>query len=161
MDLFNYNTNKRKFEKSKEQEENVKRKNIENDQSIGCFRRCCTRRKHDITSIQKEKRIKISNENINQPLKVNLPIETVSKMPMTHLKRSPLYNQSKFCPKSYYDSCIECTVQYGPDVWENIPKNSNKQLYDNNKVKLRFFVSVIHIICPFSSPRQSIDLIHF
>jgi hypothetical protein len=126
MDLYSYNTNKkRKFSQSKEREENLKRKTNKNEESIGCFRRCCTRKKHELISIQKEKIIKISsekipleNENINQSLKADVPIQTVSiekvsNVPMTSLKRSPLYHESTFSQttsESYYDPCIECTV---------------------------------------------------
>jgi hypothetical protein len=141
MDSYNHNNanKKRKFSTSKEREEDLKR---QNKKSIGCFGRCCTRRKHDITA--KENILKTSvgkipleNDNINQ--------ESVSNVPMTRLTRSPLYNQSRFCQnalQAYYDPCIECVVQDGPDIWENIPKNfqnPSKQLYDNNKVKLGMY----------------------
>jgi hypothetical protein len=143
MNLSNYNINKRKLSKSNEQKDNFKKINIQNDQSISCFRRCYTRKKYQLKPIQQEKIIKTSSENIHQLLKADLS--------MTYLKRSPLFNETRFCQKIfelYNDPCIECTVQYGPDTWENIPKKSNKQFYDNNKVKLRFFFAfVIHIIC--------------
>src|ERR1700728_2265369 len=97
MDLYNYNkNNKRKFSKSIEQEENLKRKNTKNNQSIGCFKRCCTRKKqHEITSI----------ENLPlESLKPSLPIqstsiENISNGIMTNLKRSLLYNETAFCQK--------------------------------------------------------------
>ncbi|CAF4338982.1 unnamed protein product, partial [Adineta steineri] len=63
--------------------------------------------------------------------------EQVVSMP--YLTRSPLYNETTFCLKtteSFYDPCIECTVQYGPDIYENLPRNFqsiNKELNDSNK----------------------------
>lgn len=113
MDLFNRNTNKRKFNKS-------------NEQSIGCFKRCCTRKKHEITTIQNEAIIKTDSESINQPL--------ADEAVLNILKGSSLHNEWD------YDPCIKYNVQYGPDIWENIPKDSNKKLYDDNKVKSRVFV---------------------
>jgi hypothetical protein len=144
MDSYNHNNanKKRKFSTSKEREEDLNR---QNKKSIGCFGRCCTRKKHDITAIKTKEnilttsvgKIPLGNDNLNQ--------ESVSNVPMTRLTRSPLYNQSRFCQnalQAYYDPCIECVVQDGPDIWENIPKNfqnSSRQLYDNNKVKLGMY----------------------
>jgi hypothetical protein len=109
MDLYNRNgNNKRKFSSSIERDDQSKRKN---NQSMGCFRRCCTRKKHQITPNQKEKINKISNVSI------------------THLARSPLFHETTFCQKvseSYDDPCLAFCVQYGPDTWENILKYSNK-----------------------------------
>ena len=115
MDLYNQNgNNKRKFSQSVERDEQSKKKT---NQSIGCFRRCCTRKKqHQITS----------------------------NAPITRWTRSPVYHETTFCQKrseSYEDPCLECCVQYGPDIWENIyPKN---RLYDNQEVDLLFVVADI------------------
>jgi hypothetical protein len=127
---MDHNANKkRKLSQSKEYEGDFKRKRSLNGQSTSCFGRCCTRKKHDrIISIKKEKIPKTS-------------VEKNPNLSMRQLTQSPLYNESTFCQKaleSYYDPCIQCNVQYGPDVWENIPKsiqNSHKQLYDQNQVK--------------------------
>lgn len=82
MNLFNRNTNKRKL----------------NKQKIGCFKRYCTRKKH---------------ENM-----------------LKSLKQSTLNNES------YYDPCIQYDVQYGPNTWEDIGRDSNRKFYDDkNQVK--------------------------
>lgn len=104
MDLFNQNENhKRKLSQSIEREQNWK---IENEQSVGCFSRCCKRKKRQIISDQNEKRKKIS-------------------IPMPHLTRSPFFTETTFCQLDD-DPCLQCDVQYGPDIWENTPKCSHK-----------------------------------
>ncbi|UJR25804.1 hypothetical protein I4U23_007154 [Adineta vaga] len=136
MEFFNQNANrKRKLSQSKEQEESLKRKDTK---SVGCFGRCCSRKDQNIPSEQKEK-IPLKNDFINQQLRTVSGVgNKISSIPITHLSRSPLYNESKFCQKtleSYHDPCIEWAVQNEPDVWENIPKNtqnSSEQLRDTN-----------------------------
>jgi hypothetical protein len=79
MDFYNYNgNNKRKFSKSIEQEENSKRKNIQNDEAVSCFRRCCTRKKYEITSINKEKIVRTSVEK--NPLKTSLSPMSIDRL---------------------------------------------------------------------------------
>ncbi|CAF1035225.1 unnamed protein product [Rotaria sordida] len=152
MDSYKHHENKkRKLSKSKEHDKHLKRKDNKNDKLTSWFRQCCHSRKHHIKSMKNDKiletsmkKISLENENINIQLKSNLPIQSVSNekisnIQMTHLKRLPLYNESMIYQKifeSYDDSCIECTVQYGPDSWEDIHENfqnSHQQLYDNNK----------------------------
>ncbi len=152
---MDHNVNKkRKLSQSKEYEGDFKRKTIANEKSTSCFGRCCSRKKHHSTSIKK---IPLEKENINHQLKQILPIqstsmEKVSNIPMRQLTQSPLYNESIFCPKTlelYEDPCIECKVQYGPDIWENIPEkiqHSRKQLYDNNKVDHIFVIRYFDIL---------------
>ncbi|CAF2511679.1 unnamed protein product [Rotaria sp. Silwood2] len=153
MDLYKHHANKkRKLSKSKEHEKDLKRKdNKNNDKSTSWFGQCCSSRKHNTTPIKNDKifetsmkKIPLEHENINIQLKPNLSIqstsnEKVSNIQMTYVKRSSSYNEFTLCQKafeSYNDVCIECTVQYGPDSWEDIHEsfqNSNRQLYDNNK----------------------------
>ena len=161
---MDHNVNKkRKLSQSKEYERDFKRKSTANEKSTSCFGRCCSRKKHPITSIKK---IPLEKENINHQLKQILPIQSasmrkVSNIPMRQLTQSPLYNEPIFCQKtleSYEDPCIECKVQYGPDIWENIPENiqhSRKQLYDNNQVdhiKIHFWY--ILLPCKSSDSQQ-------
>jgi hypothetical protein len=153
MDVYNQQNNyktikKRKVSQSNEQERNVKRQNIQNEKSPGCFGKWRTKKKETINTRKSSSKKKlINNENINQKLKPTLPLksvptEKVSNAPMTCLQRSPLYNEYPFCQKSLessYDPCIDCNVQYGPDTWENIPKNFqnlSKSMFDNNEVKV-------------------------
>ncbi|CAF3328412.1 unnamed protein product [Rotaria sp. Silwood1] len=152
MDLYKHHTNKkRKLDKSKKNEKNLKKKDNKNENSTSWFGPCCTRRKHHVTSIKNDKtletsmnKISLENKKIDIQLKSNLPIQSlsndkVSNIQMTYFKRSPLYNESTFCQKafeSFDDSCIKCTVQYGPDLYEDIHRNFQNlknQLCDNNK----------------------------
>ncbi|CAM4881835.1 unnamed protein product [Rotaria socialis] len=113
----------------------------------GWFVGCCTQRKHHIRSSKNESIEKVSlvNENKNLQLKCNISqqstrIEEISNVHIVHLKQSPLYRESRFCQtpfESYEDSCINCTVQYGPNLSEDIHEyyhQLNQQLNnDNNK----------------------------
>ncbi|CAF3539275.1 unnamed protein product [Adineta steineri] len=128
MESYNHSANrKRKLSKSKQQQEDLKRKT---NKSNGCFGRCYTRKKHENIPIEKEKILEESNAD---------KIRNEQVVPMPYLTRSPLYNETTFCLKtteSFYDPCIECTVQYGPDIYENLPRNFqsiNKELNDSNK----------------------------
>ena len=115
MDLFNRNENrKRKLSQSIERDENL---NIENEQSVGCFRRCCKRKKHQIMLDQNDKRKKTTIEKTS------------------HLARSPLFTETTFCQVND-DPCLQCNVQYGPDSWENTPKCSRKRSANTDKVRL-------------------------
>ena len=119
MDLSHRNGNhNRKLSQSIEHEDDLKR---ENEQSVGCFSRCCKRKKHKILLDQNNKRKKISME----------------KTPMPHLSRSPIFNETAFCEKLALvndDPCLQCDVQYGPDAWENAPKCSPKRLPSDHQV---------------------------
>ena len=123
MDSYNRNGNKkRKFSQTNEDQENTRRKSFRNDQSVGCFGRCCKRKKQEIVPINREK---IPSEN------QKTSIENVSTKRLT---RSPLFNEYVFCrdvSEVYDDPCVKCTVQIGPDSWENIPR---KPLQINKKV---------------------------
>ncbi len=112
MDLCNRNgNNKRKFSQSVERNNQSKRKT---NQIIGCFRRYCMRKKHQI-----------------------IPDENEEKISIRHLTRSPLFHETKFCQKVSKlngDPCLEYCVQYGPDIWENIPNKRSDGLR-NERVK--------------------------
>jgi hypothetical protein len=140
MDLYNHNgNNKRKFSQSVERNEQSKNKT---NQSIGCFRQCCTRRKQQITPNSKEEKISI---------------KSISNVPITHWTRSPIFHEIRFCRKlseSYNDPCLECCVQYGPDTWENICRKN--QLYDNQEVDLLRIVADIICLFPLDCIKQTI-----
>jgi hypothetical protein len=149
MDSSKHHANKkRQLSASKEYGENSKKTH----KLSGWFAGCCTQRKPYIRPNKNEsiEKVPLVNENKNLLLKCNIsqqsaPIKEISNVHIVRLKQSPLYRESRFCQtpfESYEDSCINCTVQYGPNSSEDIHEyyhHSNQQLNnDNNKVKQTF-----------------------
>lgn len=123
---------KRKLRKLKETDGNSNKKVIRNDKLLKWLRRCYIRRKrHNASSIEnheipKSTSTNVALESLNVDSKSDRLFQSNSigkllNIQIARLKQSPIVKELE----SYDGSLINCTIQYGPDLSEDIHKSDH------------------------------------